>query len=378
MSKTLVIHSGTYKTGSSAIQVYLSRAAHHDALGGARFAQNGRSIGPQHDNLTRQLRGDRSFLPEHGGWDELLREVRAGDAETTIISSEQFTWLDPEHLREIGRRIRDAGVGVRWIHYLRDQPSFYNAFYVERLITMRPEFAELINQPFEEFGTWSPIDLGIMRYAGFAEQLLAAIPGIDLRLRPFSRAQLAGGDIVEDFCATAGIPYRADLTTSTNVGTGWRTVETARRLSPLVQQGRFRIRLGDAANWHAIRMRWLTLIRSEFVKATTDLGWNTESAVYLTPEFRARLLAEYAEDNARVGELGGFDWPGIVAAEPVPPYNIGDYSEISALDLLTVIDRIAPLIFDMPEEILELREALTPPPVSFARRAARAARRRLG
>jgi hypothetical protein len=379
-AKTLVIHSGTYKTGSSAIQVYLSRANHYDVLDGARFPKTGRSLAHQHGNLTAQLRSGRAFIPERGGWDELLAELTTGPSDTTVVSSEHFAALEPEHLRVIGEKTRAAGVQVRWIHYLRDQPSFYNAFYVERLVTMRPEFLDIIDLPFEEFGTWSPIDLGIMKYSRFAEQILEQIPGVDLRLRPFSRSHLVGGDAVQDFCATAEIPYRAELTSSTNVGTGWRTVETARRLTPLVKRGKLRRQLLNAPNRHALRMRWMMLIRSEFVNATNDLGWNDESAIYLTPQFRERLLADYAEDNERVAELAGFDWPAIVAAEPVKEYNIGDYSEVSAEELMSVMERVVPVIFRPPQEIRDLLKSMAPepaPPPSLARRAVRAARRRL-
>lgn len=380
--KTLVVHSGTYKTGSSAIQVYLARAGHAGALasGGAAYPRTGRSTGVQHGNLAAELRNGSAFIPENGGWDALLAEITTGEAATTVVSSEHFAALRPAQLEVIGQKCRAAGIRVRWVHYIREQASFYNAFYVERIVTMRPEFLDIINLPFEEFGTWSPIDLGLMRYAGFAECVLTAIPEVDLRLRPFSRAHLAGGDAIEDFCATAGVPYDPEYAASTNVGTGWRTVETARRLTPLVKRGKLARQLKDAPNPHALRMRWNALIRSEFVKATTELGWNDESAVYLTPQFRERLLAEYAEDNARVAELAGFDWPAIVAAEPAKPYNIGDYSEVPATELFAVVDRVVPVIFRPPAEIRQLMRAggkPAAPSASTARRALRATRRRM-
>ncbi|MGO4256558.1 hypothetical protein [Marmoricola sp. RAF53] len=362
MTKTLVIHSGLYKTGSSAIQLYLARADHRRALGDARYPRTGRSLGVQHGNLTAQLRGGKGFLPDRGGWDELIAEIVAGDTTTTVVSSEHFSALTPEQVRVIGEKTRAAGVQVRWVHYLREQAGFYNAFYVERLVTMRPEFHEIIQQPFEEFGTWSPIDLGMLDYARYAESILDGIPGVDLRLRPFARSQLLDGDAVADFCATAGIVHDPGNAEDTNIGTGWRTVETAKRLTPLVRQAKLRQQLRGAGNWHAARMRWIALVRSELVQVTTALGWNDESAIYLTPEFRERLLERYADQNRRVAEIAGFDWPAIVAAERPKPYNIGEFASIPADQVMAVVERVLPLTFRPPEEIEVLidRTAETP------------------
>ena len=383
--KTLVIHSGTFKTGSSAIQLYLNRSDHFGVLGpaSARYPQSGRSNGIQHVNLVAELRGEKVFMPGKGGWDALLAEIDEHDAATTVVSSEWFSALEAEHMQRIGDLCRAAGVTLRWIHYVREQPSLYNAFYVERLVTMRPEFRDVLDLPFEEFGTWSPVDLGFMRYASFAEQLLEAIPDVDLQLRPFSREHLLEGDAVRDFCAVAGLPFDPEHSETTNVGTGWRTVETARRLVPLIHGARLRRKVRQAPNPTAARQRWLQLIRSELVKATTDVGWNTDSAIYMTPEHRARILEEYHDENARLAAMMDAPWLDIVESARMKPYNVGSYDDVSAEELMTVVSRVLPVVYQMPEAIKLLVDAErdgtpdTTPPRSLARRAASAARRRL-
>ncbi|HEX4189383.1 MAG TPA: hypothetical protein VHZ06_00200 [Marmoricola sp.] len=377
--KTLVIHAGTYKTGSSAIQLYLARADHDHQLGDAVYSATGRSLGVAHGNLTADLRGGLSFVSSRGGWDKLLADIVTGEAATTVVSSENFTNLDADQLAEIGARTRAAGVDVRWVHYVREQAGFYNAFYVERLVSMRPEYAHLVDLPFEEFGTWSPIDLSLMNYASFADKVVASIPGVDLRLRPFARGALLDGDVVADFCETAGIKHTAEHAEVTNVGTGWRTVETARRLSPLIKKAQLGERTRGMKHGRATRMRWIALVRSELVAVTDELGWNEESAVYLTPEFRERLLDRYAGENRRVAELGGFDWPAIVAAEEPKERNIGDFDEISSSELSYVVQRVVGAMLQPPAEIAEL---LVPRPPKTAkrstvRRAAGYARRKL-
>ncbi len=372
--KTLVIHSGTYKTGSSAIQLYLARAEHARQLGVATYAMTGRGLGVQHANLTAEIRGGDSFTSARGGWDRLLDEVNRGDARTTVISSENFASFTPEQLDEVGRRISAAGVQVRWIHYVREQSGFFNAFYVERLVAMRPEFADLIDLPVEDFATWSPIDLSILDYATFADQVRSAVPGVDLRLRPFSRAHLLDGDVVADFCATAGVTYVPGNAVETNVGTGWRTVEAARRLTPLIKLAGIGDRVVGMQNSDATRLRWIALVRSALVSATEELGWNDESAMYLTAEFREQLLARYAAQNVRVGEIGGFDWPAIVAAEKPRGRNVGNFDDIPASEFAQVVQRVVPLMLQPPEEIAALLVPQTPR--SIPRRAVDYLRRR--
>lgn len=365
--RTLVVHSGTWKTGSSAIQVYLARAEHAGVLAraGATYPKVGRSAGVAHGNLNAELRGGDSFRASLGSWSDLFAQMHAGEAATTIVSSENFSDLSADMLADLGRRCREAGVVVRWVHYLRDQPGFYNAFYVERLVAMRPEYADLVERPFEEFRDWSPIDLSVMRYSTYVERVRTALPEAELVLRPFSRAHLHGGDVVADFCHTLGIPYVAEHAGETNVGTGWRTTETARRLTPLLKEARLYERCRTAENPAATRMRWLALLRSALVRASNEVGWNDTTAIYLTPAFRARLVEEYREDNERVGAVAGFDFAGIVESEPVRPPNVGDYRDVDAEEALHVSSAVLMAVVNPPEEIVELLTSgdLPPPEV---------------
>ncbi len=378
MTKTLVIHAGIYKTGSSAIQLYLARAeAAHD-LGHATYPVLGRGLGYQHNNLNAELRGAPGFTPRLGSWDDLAAMINAGTSTTTVVSSENFSTFTAEQLTRLGDKFRAAGIRIRWVHYLRDQASFYNAFYVERLVNMRPEFEDVINLPFEDFGSWSPIPLDLLNYADFVEMLRTAIPDVDLVLRPFSRAHLVDGDAVADFCAATGVPYEARHAVTTNVGTGWRTVETARRLTPLVGSARLPAKLRRVENPAAARMRWIALIRSELSKASTEVGWNTESAIYMTPEFRAVLEERYRDQNERVGRIAGFDWPAIVAAEPIKAYNIGDYSTIPGDQVMTVVERVMAATLAKPQEIQDLPLREEQPHPGLTRRAVRRVLRRSG
>ena len=380
--RLLVIHSGTFKTGSTAIQLYLNRADHHGVLSsvGATYSRVGRIHSIQHANLTAELMGGRVFVPGHGGWEALITQITTGTHPVTVISSETFSLLDAAALRRVGDLCRRAGVGIRWIHYVREQAGLYNAFYVERIVTLRPDL-EMIALPFEACRSHARFDLEFLRYASFMERLYDAIPDVDLRVRPFARELLAENDVVADFCATAELPHDPVHGGHTNVGTGWKTVETARRLIPAIKEAGLRGQLTGIPNRPAARQRWLQLIRSELVHATTAEGWNSESAVYLTPDFRAELHQEYRDENTRLDAQVDFPWLETVDATPLKAFNIGDYDDIPAEELVRVVTRVLRTVYRMPDEIAALRpqtpEAKPNGSSSIPRRVLAATRRRL-
>jgi hypothetical protein len=359
----LVIHSGTFKTGTSAIQLYLNRAQHHGLLAqcGAAYPAIGRTTGVQHGNLVAELRGDRVFTPANGGWQALLSQVAESGTPTTIVSSESFSRLDAMQLADLGARCRRAGVAVTWVHYVRDQPSFHNAFYVERMVTIRGDLVEVINKPFEDFESWSPVDLGFLRYATFVDMVRTNVAGAEIVLRPFDREHLHGGDAVQDFCHTVGLPFDAAHTDTTNVGVGWRTVETARRLYPVVREFDVAAHVRHAPNRAIARERWFQLIRSELVAASSAVGWNDESAVYLTAEHRQRLLESYHQENARLDRMVDFPWLQMVESAVPRPYNVGDFATTSADELFAVLARVLGVVHQMPAEVQALIEQAAPP-----------------
>lgn len=353
MQKTLIVHSGTFKTGSTAIQTFLARASREGKLPPeVAYPTIGRGThSVQHQNLYSQLLGEVLFTPALGTWEQLVESIASGSAETTVISCESFSLLKPEHISAIGEYARQAGAKVRWVHYVRDQATFYNAFYVERLMVMRPEHAELVDLPFEEFREWSPLDMSFLRYGEFADTITTAIPDVDLRLRPFIRKELRHGNAVADFLSTCELPIQGEGAGSSNVGSGWRTVETARHLAPIVAAAPMRGRLRGVDSWKATRLKWIQILRGEFVTRATQLGWNDTSAVYMTSEFRQELLDDYRDDNLLIGKLGGFSFTEMIEQSSFPEYNIGDYATIPGDEVMAVVKLVMQGLHTIPEEI---------------------------
>ena len=340
----LYIHSGAFKTGSTSIQQFLS--SHADALRsqGVLYAEAGRGRRAQHNNLVAELKGWRAFDDTVGGWDGVFEETRAVGAEAALVSSELLSSLLPDEIRRLGASIADAGFEPVWVHYVREQSSLINALYVERVVAMRPEFADVVERPFEEFPSWSPIALDFLDYYGFAGDILNMIPGVDLRIRPFVRSELDEEDVVVDFCNRIGVTRPDGKTARTNVGSGWRTVELAKRVTGLIAMSPLSQARKDDPAPIADRLRRIARMRARLMAVTTELGWNEVSAIYATEEFRRATRDRYRRSNELLGELIELDIPALFDNEKAKPPNAGHLDDIPATELLTVLEHVFPAL----------------------------------
>jgi hypothetical protein len=110
-------------------------------------------------------------------------------------------------------------------------------------------------------------------------------------------------------------------------------------------------RLRGVDSWKATRLKWIQILRGEFVTRATQLGWNDSSAVYMTSEFRQELLDDYRDDNLLIGKLGGFSFTDMIEQSSFPDYNIGDYATIPGDEVMAVVKLVMQGLHTMPEEI---------------------------
>ena len=344
-AQTLVMHSGTFKTGSTAIQRFLANNTETLNAADVAFAKSGRQGGgAQHTNLIADLRGTQAFAQKFGGWEDLFAEIRDSGIAQTVISTEWFSDLTDDDLVKVGRLCAQAGMRLVWVFYVREQASFLNALYVERLITMRPEYADRVVRPFEEFREWSPVSLDFLQYSRFADRIVDAIPDVDLRVRPFTHSLLAGGNVVDDFFATLGADVEGDTSFQANVSAGWRTVEVAKWLTPLLRHSTLARKRPDDVTPATGRLRRISRVRRDLLHASRLQGWNEESAVYCTPEFREKLQDEYAEDNRRLAKYADVDFAEAFANERPKAVNMGDLEEIPTAELTEVLSYVLPTV----------------------------------
>lgn len=118
----LVLHIGTHKTGTSAIQAALARA---DALQplGVHFVEAGREGRGAHHALAWSLRN--RYKTPLSVWDGVRAELARDDSRVKVLSSEAF-WY--EHPLEVKRQLAWRGE-IRIVAYLQRQDRYLQTLY---------------------------------------------------------------------------------------------------------------------------------------------------------------------------------------------------------------------------------------------------------
>jgi hypothetical protein len=140
--KTLVVHAGLPKTGSSALQVFLAR--NHDAL--RRQSFDYLQLGDFQAGRAGKISSGNGFLvaqsliaPGNPSAAEtpalhlaaLNRAIAASPSETGIISSEYFPESDPARMKAWAASLAEMGIRVRMMYFIRAQSQALCSMYVQ-------------------------------------------------------------------------------------------------------------------------------------------------------------------------------------------------------------------------------------------------------
>lgn len=186
----IVLHIGAPKTGTTALQQFLStneaalraRGISYMRAGRAHIAHNPLPTAIAQNRAEGMLR---AIMDEHDAAPDLLH----------VISSEiMFRIVVVQRLRPV----LPAGMrgAVRVLCYLRRQDHYLEAIYKQRVKNglTPPDRAAFLEAQLPKLSFGRLID-------GYADLFGPEA----IRLRPFDRARLAGGDIVRDFAAEIGL-----------------------------------------------------------------------------------------------------------------------------------------------------------------------------
>ncbi len=187
----LVIHIGSQKTGSTALQNFLSANESALASKGIRFLTHGRR-NISHNSLFRPLHGSDA----RNIWTSVAEEVTANQGELSIMSSENFFTPSiaisiAQHMPEPLRKI------TRVIVYLRRQDAYLEAMYKQKTKNGRDHITpkDFVRNYGDDIAGYQTI------LAAFAKTLGKE----NIILRRFERSSMKGGDIVADFLDNFGL-----------------------------------------------------------------------------------------------------------------------------------------------------------------------------
>lgn len=195
---TYLLHIGSAKTGTSALQRFLSLNAARLARSGVMYPRAGRD-GLAHHTLAAafnpQLVSGASTLHQARMTAALdaLRAETANYPGTVLLSSEGFQNVDPNALRETF-----PPASTRVVVYLRDQLEYAISAYQQQ-VQVRD-----VHESLAGYAAPRAVD-----YDRFLSAWEAAYGREHLVVRAYDRTRLLHGDIVHDFMHCAGLPLPA-------------------------------------------------------------------------------------------------------------------------------------------------------------------------
>lgn len=333
MPRTLFIHIGLPKTGSTAIQNFCrdnvgllaEHGIHWSKAGTERHAHN-------HAGLVT------AFLkrPAHAPPLTRLKSELAGAEwpERVLISAETFAArLDnPGYLEAVETFSRGIGYEPHFIAYLRPQPAAINSLFTQRVKTWRPVPAM---QEFVSQALANPL-------FDYAKLLSPAVQSArsTLTVRRYDR-QTAGPGLIADFLSLLGIDCQLPSAEIRNLSPGPKTIAAftaIRNLSPLVSQ------------------RELAPFARPLIMAADALGWNRQKYYGITPTDHERICSQFENSNDAIARWAwGSSWREAFPDSDLAPAtpNIFD-PELAAPEEKRGFDRF---VGEALETIRELRSS---------------------
>ena len=195
MRKQIILHIGAAKCGSTAIQDFLG-------LNSVRLRNHGIMVpsidmtvdGPIHGNHILIFE-DVITNPDSEIFiqNKIIKVIESMDEESCskiIISAENIS-NKPSVIQFLARRDLDIAV----VFYVRRQDDLIISAWHQWGLKIFDSFSDYLNNAVGDLGDWNRT----------IESLETAFGRSRIRVRPFRRDRLLGGDVVADFCDTAGI-----------------------------------------------------------------------------------------------------------------------------------------------------------------------------
>jgi len=136
MKRSVLIHAGTHKTGTTSLQMLFTRNRAELLDRGIMYPETGIWAGAtesdSHSNIAWELMGHALFDARSGTLDDLIDEIVASDCEKVLLSSEEFSCLfaNPERLHQLKARLENSGFVPHVALTLRDVHEYAQSLYV--------------------------------------------------------------------------------------------------------------------------------------------------------------------------------------------------------------------------------------------------------
>ena len=294
--RRVLLHVGLHKTGTTALQRFLSGAAVDFQTHGVLYPKSGRStdLADAHHNIAWQMGGDRRFRSSRGALNDVAVEISSfpGDA---IISSEDFETIlgTPARFMPMLKHPLLKEHAFTIVFWVRDQASYLESLFFEMLRHRMAQEAARFCELALAFGQIRHEDWTFhFDYASVRAGLLG-LPAT-IAVQPYAGSN--ENSMVSDFLAFSGLSCDLD-------GACLRE-RVCSRLSLLEALSAFcQHRLGSVKR---------TMQPEVLVRLLEG------QAARLSSRTRAAAIVRFATDNVRLARACGFPADAI-SISPLPP-----------------------------------------------------------
>lgn len=341
--KTLWIHAGMPKCGSSALQVFL--ASHRQPLLSAGIdylpisdlsrARKGQITSGNAGLLSRSLLdpADAAAIADDGiAYQALLKAVRASEAPCGLISSEFFAYVGREAYQRLIDDLGAQGCVAKLIYYVRRQDQVLISGYMQAVkrhhYTGYPEdFVRDIDQH----------NAALLRYDDRARWFEAVFGAGNLAVRVYEATQRHPQGIAGDFLdqLIGQCPH-------------WVKPQPAVNPSPSPAE----LKLMLAANRYRPRMRFSDILAANRLRAGQSPLYASHQI--LPPALSKQIIDDFAEHNQRLAAH-------YTHGERFPPYQELPYIDLKtlAVDTDELMAILAGFLVDFDQRLATLEQSAT-------------------
>lgn len=226
--KSILIHFGTHKTGSTSLQQFCARAADQLKDDGILYPKSGRAdaLPWGHHVLAWSVQKERGFV-DLEGWEEVAAEIRESSASKVLISSEGFSRCSRLQVERIKSLL--PNVKIKGVVYLRNPIEYMISLYKQH-ITGKSE-----TRSFESFAKDMICKCD---YPAMVKRWERGL-GQSVIVRSFNES-VERGRLESDFLQVLGVTledYEAYITEPANISLSSERLAAVRWVNRLQKQG---------------------------------------------------------------------------------------------------------------------------------------------
>jgi len=352
MKKTLYVHIGRPKVGSTAIQRFLKGNSELLKSLGVLYPKAGQKENASH--VLAEVLQPQQFpnLAELAGefYSGLLKEVEASDCATVILSSESFCFVDPAKLAE---RIQPH-FDVRIVCYVRRQDDVLVSSYIQEL-----KDGSMLDEDAADLEDYlkNKERIRLLDYNHMLDQWAGVFGQENIIARVYEKGQLKG-DLFGDILDVLGLSITDEFK------------KPAARVNQTPASDI--LELIKIINGYQASPFIKRQLKSRLTEISASLDYDPEFDLkrIFSPAWRARALAIFDDSNSEMARKYLARGDGILFRES--PGDSGDEGAVSPLDSKYSMDRMAEIwigmlamqqrkIAQLERQLLRLSEALKVP-----------------